>query len=261
MAIRFDPDYNAYIRRIVYNFNRKRNRAIKRGIAEKFLPEKRYVSKLKASFNNRRDLDRELENLQKFNELGMDAFSVVETMGGGRTSQYNLDYIKANLKSTKEFYDQQIEELSAIVSQDKRNHDMDAQLVTLQRNREYLDLDIAYLDESGLETFNRLIKKKANYNHAQVTGYRGFLTIVETAMNYLGYDKEIVDSFFGKLSNLSPAQFLKLYRSSDVINRIYELIPSPPIKGRMFNTDDEDAKRMIDILIRDFDQIKEDALQ
>ena len=120
MAIKFDPDYNREIRRIVYNFNRKRNRAKKQGIPEKFLPEKRYVSELKMEYLTRSELDRELRNLEKFNTMGLDAYSVVETLGGGRTSQYNLNYIKSNLKATKDFYDRQIEEFKELRKTENR---------------------------------------------------------------------------------------------------------------------------------------------
>lgn len=261
MAIRFDPDYNAEIKRIVYNFNRKRNRGIKRGIPKKFLPDKVFVSDLKTSFTNKSDLDRELENLQKFNELGSSAFAVVETLGGGRTSRFQFDYIKNNINATRKFYDQQIEEVREIISLDKHNHELDSYLMTLQNHRQTLDLDLNYLTQSQIGSINAYIKKAQNYNRSQISGYRGFLSTVENVMRILDYDDETIDSFFEKMGQLSPAQFLKMYRHSDLIAKIYDLIPSPPIKsGRLLTSDDEDARYYIDTLLNQFDVIKEESL-
>lgn len=260
MAIKFDPDYNREIRRIVYNFNRKRNRAIKRGIADKYLPEKRYVSELKMEFDTRSALNRELRNLEKFNTMGLDAYSVVETLGGGRTSQYNLDYIKSNLKATKDFYDRQIEDFKELRKTENRNHELDSYLDQLVINRQKLELDIDYLDDAGIRTFMTLTKKAGKYNKAKITGYRGFLTVVDQVMQYLGYDDKVINSLFEKLSDLSPNEFMTMYRHSNLIDRIYDLINSPPIAGRFINTDDDNAKELIDLLITDFDKIKEESI-
>lgn len=261
MAIRFDADYNAEIKRIVYNFNRKRNRAIKKGIPKKFLPDKVFVSDLKISFTNKRDLNRELENLQRFNELGSSAFAVVETLGGGRTSKYQFEYIKNNLKATREFYDRQIEEVKEIISLDKHNHSLDSYLLTLMNHRQTLDLDVNTLTDSQLKSVNKYINKSKNYVQHQIRGYRGFLSVVETVMRILDYSDETINTFFDKMSELSPSEFLKMYRHSDTIAKIYDLIPSPPIKnGRLLSSDDEDARGYIDELLNTFDVIKEESL-
>ena len=262
MAIRFDADYNAEIRRIVNNFNQKRNRAVKRGVPKKFLPDKVFISELKTSFTDKRDLDRELKNLQRFNELGSSAFAVVETLGGGRTSRFQFDYIKNNINATRKFYDRQIEEVREIISLDKHNHDLDTYLLTLQNHRQTLDLDLNYLTDSQIGSINAYIKKAQSYNRSQINGYRGFLSVIENVMRILDYDEKTIDSFFEKMGQLSPAQFMKMYRHSDLIAKIYDLIPSPPIKsGRLLTSDDEYARNYIDSLLEQFDIIKEESLK
>lgn len=250
MAIKFDPDYNREIRRIVYNFNRKRNRAIKRGIAEKYLPEKRYVSDLKMEYSRRSALNRELRNLEKFNKLGFDAFEVVETLGGGRTSRYNLEYLKNNLRSTKEFYDRQIEEAKLLYEDNTNSMSRREYLFNLEEKRKYLELDIDYLDESGLKTFAKYTRQAQTYNLDNARKYRNFLAIVEQAMDMVGFSNEAKDSFFAKFNNLSPAEFIKLYQRSNMIQRVYDLY----VSSTQLNTDDEDASRILTNLTERIDE-------
>ena len=91
MTTRFDPDLNEEIRRVVKNFNAKRNRAYKRGFS--YLPDRAYVSKIKQSFDTKKDIEKYLKNLEMFNVMGDSAFDVVETAMGGRISRYNLMFI------------------------------------------------------------------------------------------------------------------------------------------------------------------------
>ena len=153
MAIKYDSDLNGEIRRIVKNFNQKRNRAIKRGFS--YLPNKVYVSDIKTSFDNRTDLRRYLRELERFNKLKDAALETVETRGGGRTSRYNLMYIKANLKNTKEFFDRQIAEAQELFYEDEYSIARRDYLFNLQTKRKYLDLDIMNLDQSGIKTFSK----------------------------------------------------------------------------------------------------------
>lgn len=258
MAIRYDKDFNAEIKRIVYNFNRKRKRAIERGIDQ--VPEKQYVSELKFRYSKKSDLVRELKLLERFNDMGQKAFEVVETLGGGRITAYKLEYMKRNLRQTKQFYDRQIAEAKELFADEPYSMARRDYLFNLQTKRDFLELDIDFLDQSGLSTFNKYINQAQSYNIKQLSGYRGFLTVVENAMKTLGYDMKTRDAFFAKLVNLTPAQFTKIYRNSDLINRIYDLIPSPKSGEMRLNTDEEDARSIIDELISNFDKIKNEAL-
>lgn len=248
MAIRFDPEYNAEIRRIVYNFNRKRNRAIKRGFTH--LPPKQYVSDLKARFDNRGALNRELRNLEYFNQMGQSAYKVIETLGGGRASLYELDYLKRNLKSTKAFFDRQIAEAKDLFDENPNSMTRREYLFNLQEKRRYLELDIDYLDTSSIKTFQRYTRQAQTYNLDKARRYRSFLAIVEQAMDMVGFSDQAKDTFFAKFNDLSPAEFVKLYQRSNLIQRVYELYVSPD----QLSTDDEDATRILTTLTERIDE-------
>lgn len=253
MAKRFDPDFNSEIRRIVKNFNQKRNRAYRRGFS--YLPNKAYVSDIKASFNTKSEIKKYLKELEKFNNMGDSALDIISTNNGGKISRYNLMFIKDNLKDTKAFFDRQIAEAEELFYEDQYSIARRDYLFNLQAKRKYLDLEIMQLDQSGLKTFDRYTKQALSYNKSNITAYKGFLGGVEDVMRRLGYDERYISVFYEKMANISPAQFIKMYRKSDLIARIYEMIPSPEHGRDKINTDDDTAKEYINQFVKEFDDM------
>lgn len=257
MAIKYDADLNNEIRRIVKNFNQKRNRALKRGFS--YLPNKAFVSEIKTSFDNRTDLRRYLKELEKFNKLKDYALETVETLAGGRTSRYNLMYIKDNLKDTKAFFDRQIAEANELFASDPYSIARREYLFNLEQKRRYLDINIMNLDQSGIRTFQKYTAQALNYNKSNITAYKGFLSGVEIIMRQLGYDDKIISNFYEKMANITPAQFIKMYRKFDVIDRLYDMIESPKSGKAKINTTDEDATQMINNFMSDFEKMMRES--
>lgn len=254
--IQYDNDLNAEIRRIVKNFNQKRNRAYKRGFS--YLPNKQYISTIKKSFDNRRDLRRYLNELERFNKLKDEALETVETNGGGRTSRWNLMFIRDNLKDTKAFFDRQIKEAEELFYEDEYSIARRDYLFNLQEKRKYLDLDIMNLNQSGLKTFEKYTKQALEYNKSNITAYKGFLSGVEDVMKRLGYDNKTISKLYEKMGNISPAKFVKMYRQSDLVARIYDLLTSPEHGRNKINTDEDDAKHLINKFINDFESLADE---
>ena len=257
MAIRYDDDLNAEIRRIVKNFNQKRNRAIKRGFS--YLPDKVYVSDIKSNYISRSDLKRYLRELEKFNKLKDYALETVETPGGAKTSRYNLMFLKDNLKNTKEFYDRQIAEAEEIFYEDQYSMARRDYLFNLQAKRKFLELELMNLNQSQLKTFSRYTHQALNYGKSNIGAYKGFLTGVEALMRQVGYGEKEIDSFYQSMSELSPAQFIRMYRESDVVAKIFTVIESPKSGKSQINTSDEEAKMLMDKFTKDAERFKQRA--
>ena len=253
MANRFDPDFNAEIRRDVKNFNQKRNRAYRRGFS--YLPNKVYVSDIKANFTTKAEIRRYLRELKKFNAMGDRAFDVSTTSQGGKISRYNLMFIKDNLKDTKAFFDRQIAEAEELFYEDQYSIARRDYLFNLQAKRKYLDLEIMQLNQSGLKTFDKYTKQALSYNKNNITAYKGFLSGVEDVMKRLGYDEKTIAALYEKMGNISPAQFIKMYRQSDLIARIYDIIPSPEHGKNIITTGDDQAKKYIDKFMNEFEEM------
>lgn len=251
MAIRFDKTYNAEIRRVVRNFNQKRNRAIKRGFTH--LPPHLTVSELKSRYTARSQLNRDLRLIEKFNQNRDDALRVVETSGGAKAIKWELDYLKSNLRYAREFYDREIEKatkLDTMMNVTKMEY-----LNNLRSKRQYLDLELAELNPSQLRTFRKTINEYLYANERNLQGYRNWMEEVEVIMRHLGYDNKTINEFFNGFDKLSPRQFLNMYRQSALVSRIYELyIPSSDGNLRL-STTEEDAKELINTFMIEKDEL------
>lgn len=251
MAIKFDPAYNAEIRRVVRNFNQKRNRAIKRGY--RYLPPKMTVSELKSRYTSRSQLNRDLNALKRFNREGDKALKVVETSGGAKAIKWEYDYLKRNLQYAKEFYDREIEDAARL---DTPMMVAKSEYINnLKSKRDYLNLELAELSQSQFRTFRNTINEYLYANERNMNGYRNWMNEVELIMRNLGYDNKTINKFFEGFNELTPRQFLTMYRQSQLVSRIYELYI--PTKDHSFklSTTEEDAKDLINTFMVEKDEM------
>ena len=251
MAIKFDKAYNAEIRRVVRNFNQKRNRAIKRGY--KYLPPKMTVSELKSRYTLRSQLNRDLNALKRFNREGDKALKVVETSGGAKAIKWEYDYLKKNLQYAKEFYDREIEDAARL---DTPMMVAKSEYINnLKSKRDYLNLELSELSQSQFRTFRNTINEYLYANERNMSGYRNWMNEVELIMRNLGYDNKTINKFFEGFNELSPRQFLTMYRQSQLVSRIYELyIPTKDHSFRL-STTEEDAKDLINTFMVEKDEM------
>lgn len=251
MAIRFDKSYNAEIARVVKNFNQKRNRAIQRGY--RYLPPKLTVSELKSRYTSRAQLNRDLNAYRRFNKEGDKALKVVETSGGAKAIKWEYDYLKNNLRYAKEFYDREIADASKL---DTPMMVAKAEYINnLKSKRDYLNLEITELSQSQFRTFRNTINEYLYANERNMSGYRNWMNEVELIMRNLGYDNSTINKFFEGFNELTPRQFLNMYRQSALVSRIYELyIPTKDHSFRL-STTEEDAKDLINTFMMEKDEM------
>lgn len=251
MAIKFDKAYNAEIRRVVRNFNQKRNRAIKRGY--KYLPPKMTVSELKSRYTSRSQLNRDLNALKRFNREGDKALKVVETSGGAKAIKWEYDYLKRNLQYAKEFYDREIEDAARL---DTPMMVAKSEYINnLKSKRDYLNLELAELNQSQFRTFRNTINEYLYANERNMNGYRNWMNEVELIMRNLGYDNKTINKFFEGFNELTPRQFLTMYRQSQLVSRIYELYIPTRDHSFKLSTTEEDAKDLINTFMVEKDEM------
>lgn len=251
MAIRFDKAYNAEINRVVRNFNQKRNRAIKRGY--KYLPPIMSVSELKSRYTTRRELNRDLNALKRFNREGDKALRVVETSGGAKAIKWEYEYLKRNINYAKEFYDREIRDaarLNTPMQVAKAEY-----LNNMKAKRAYLDLELSQLNQSQFKTFRATINEYLNSNVAMANGYRGWMNEVEIIMRNLGYDNKSINKFFEGFEKLTPRQFLTMYQQNPLVSRIYELYIPTNDHSFKLSTSEEDAKELIETFVQEKDEM------
>lgn len=251
MAIRFDRAYNAEIARVVKNFNQKRNRAVKQGY--KYLPPVTTVSELKSRYATKAELNRELNAMRRFSRGGNEVLKVIETTGGAKAIKWEYDYLKKNLKAAKAFYDREIADASRLDTEMLVNK---AEIINnLKAKRDYLELEMSELNQSQFKTFRKTINGYLYANERNATAYRSWLKEVEIIMRNLGYDEGTINKFFEGFDQLTPREFITMYRQSALVSRIYELyIPTRDHSFRL-STTEEDAKDLINTFMAEKDEL------
>lgn len=253
MGIRFDAGYSKEIRDIARNYNKRRNRLIKEGY--KNVPRPALVSELKNRYDKRSDLNRELERLKGLK--GKDILQKVETAGGVKVNSWEFDYVKANIKNAKEYFQREYERVSKRVAKYPGERQY---LDNIQAKINLLGLDYNYMSKSDFRSTITTIDEFAEYPSIQKIRYRGFLSEVDWVMEKVGYDKEKRDKFFKKFSKLTPSQFLYAYDNNDIIGRIYRLYHKNYGEDEAHLTDTtENVDELLDILTEQADTIVKEA--
>lgn len=252
MAIRYNDEYNDKIRREVLNFNRRRNRAIKKGF--KNIPDKVYVSELKRRYDKKSDLDRELKLLYKFRR---DTLREVELSGGVKAIRWDVAHIKSNLEQAKEFYKKEAEiltERSPMYPGERQRLD------TILKNQAVLEYDINNITQEQYESLKGAINSFIRTRNIMGSGYRGFLSEVDDVMSAVGISEKDKRQFFKKVNTLSQSQFFYMYERNDLIKRVYDLYVDKDDEGNVsLNASKSDAKGLINTLLDEVDVFVDEA--
>ena len=70
MAIRYNKELENEMKRVLANYNAKRNRLIRKG--NKYVPEKVTIKNLKKDYTKRSELKRRIKELQIYSKRGME---------------------------------------------------------------------------------------------------------------------------------------------------------------------------------------------
>lgn len=248
MAIRFTPEYNEYINKVVQNYNKRVTRANTIGkIKKASLPDKVSVKKLKKTYATRKDLDRELKNLAMFRRK--DARKVA----GDSVNNYDVELINQNRKAAIKYFEKQAGYMRMKIGKNMPLSAGDLRAVEL--NIDLLRKGTKGASNADIMAMKAYVEKYRQSFERQATGYRGFLSEVDAVMTRVGVSKADRDSFFNKFTELDSEQFMDLYQRNDLINKIYQLADSPKYTGGklVLHNTEEEARNLVETLMEEAD--------
>lgn len=251
MAIRYDSEYNARLAREVRNYNKRRNRAVKRGFTN--LPPTVKVSDLKARYTSRSDLERELNVLRQFRQKGL--LERIENRGGARAISWQFDNLKANANAAKKYFEREYERVSkrTLTYPGERLY-----LDNIQAKIKILELNVDYMKQEQFRSAYSAISEFMTSIETRKSQYRGFLHVVDWLMEKQGISDKARDDFFKKFEQLTPNQFLYAYDNNAIIAKIYSLYHKSS-DGEAYIVEEEDPEDMVDQLMEEADEIVKDA--
>lgn len=249
MAIRYTKSYNQEIRNAVKHAKAVERTLSRRGVKLGVRIPK--VSELKAKYQTRRELNKELRLLNKLSSSDDKVLKQIETSGGATAIRWEFDYLKQNKDQAIKFFEW--EKQLELRKNPKYPHEFE-RLNEIEFNLQTLQSDIDYMNQDQFKSYEGAIKEFFHIQKQMSNGYRGFLWQLENAMRMSGYNEEEIKSLFNKFKGLNPSQFREYYKTSGVVNRIYELVNSPTNGNEMkLTTSDEDARLLLDTLREEVD--------
>lgn len=216
--IRFTPDLNAEISRVVSKFNSKVNRLMKQNAVR--LPSLVDESVLKSKYVDRRLLLRELKQLEDFTKPG--AEEIIKTASGIKMSKWEFNKLEQDriysLKAVNKALKTGVtgDKAKTLGSQQHflMNQKMRSMLAKNARDRNEDESYIRSLRSISGTIINR---KARNYLYKQ-----NLLDMITNGFSQAGMDPETVERIKSKLEQLSPEQLADAYHDNTEIRNFIE---------------------------------------
>lgn len=255
MAIKYDKNLNARIRRTVKNFNAKvrYNKTKTRG--KGMLPSTISTQALKDKYSDKSlaELEKQLKLYQSFGQRN--ALDKTDN----RLSKWELNFFESNIEKTKKFYDDEIADLKRIIG-DKPEYYLKQhnRLETLQDQRKELDKDFRNLTEDQIKGMRAYINYAERSEIIKQQGFRLYLAQLERTMKELDYSDEEINALLNKFNRLTENEFTEMVRLEDIIEDIYRQIYSPKGRGKYeLMNDTKKARRAVERVIDNADVLIE----
>lgn len=244
MAIRYDDKLNKEIQRVARNFNRKvrYNKFKTRG--KGILPERLSVREFKAKYSDksRKEIQKQLQLYQDYGKR--DALNLLSD--NSRISKWEYNYFKSNMDKTKQFYENEINDLNRIIGDELGQHlRLNERLLNLEAKQEFLNKDITELTDDEIKTMRRIFTYAERSEIVKEQSFRLYLNQLERTMDNLGYTRAEKDELLNKFNVLSENEFTEMMRNEDLIDAVYDIIDSPKGRGKYQLMTDENRARYI----------------
>lgn len=207
--IRYDSEYNKNIARVVSNFNRKISRLQKLG--NEVLPSKVYVSDIKSKFDNRRDLNQYLRDLQRFSKRGAEN---VVTIGSKQFTKYDIDLFRRRLRSERTRLRKDLADADNYKSKYPMQHDI--YTANIRAKKQKLTAKWSDLIVSGIQ------EKLINEPYRRSVIYDNYLEILFQDAYQMGYPEDRIEYIKSKLLQLSPRKFIRALEGEPNIQYIFD---------------------------------------
>ena len=253
MAIRYDDELKARVKRIAKNFNAKvrynKTKTRGRGMLPRTISAKNLMDKY--SDKSLEEFEKQLNLYQSFGQrTALDKTT-------NRLSKWERNFFEANLEKTKKFYDEEIADLKKIIGGKPeyflRQHQ---RLQTLEGQRKELDKSLDSLDEDEIKGIRGYINYAERSEIIKRQGFRLYLAQLERTMDNLGYSKEEIEELLSKFDVLTENEFTEMVRVEDTIDDVYRLIYSPKGRGKYeLLADKKDAETAVKAVIDQADAL------
>lgn len=246
MAIRYDSQLKAQIRKTVKSFNAKIRRLEAKGVSAALLPNKISSKEIQAGFVNRRDLRKRLNQLSDFTSAGIVEETQTGLLGTDKLFMYRQGEANRAIEELRKEYN----ELNTV---NTRYPMMLGEYESnLRTKMNYLARDIRTLDIKQVNIFNRNLLSPEQRRKKDDTFYKNFQKMIFFNAYKGSVSPTLATEVIELLQKFTPQQLLHMYNTNPNM-RIFEIIDSDEYRRRShIKGFDEEETNDIFIAIRDY---------
>lgn len=226
-TIRYDKKLNKRIDEVLTKYNNKIIRLEKQG-SRYILPQKVSKQDLMEISWTRRDIQRRLDNIEKFTKRGAEKSVLMDS--GYAISKYELDYLKQEKSRVKRivkkdiaFYENVKPKLFGKETARTFAQMGDTQYLNALARYEAIDKDISELPIDELFAYRRLLESAGKDRDYLATSFQlNYMDILTDVGYYVGYDEEKIKKIKEELMKIDPHKFYDLYINEKSIKDVVE---------------------------------------
>ena len=265
MAYVISKDNERELKKAISKFNSKVKRleSVDREID---IPQKENISAIMERVSSKWDLNREIDRLERFTKRN--AEELIQNKAGVVKSRWEFENLQREQKRLSARLLREIERYGSIKPSEFGEESNftyaqmgDERLSNLQDKQEAIaSKSISKLDKQSLKDLESLINKTAAiYRRDKTTFYDSYLDGTLLNLSYqTGYDKEKIEHIREKLTELTPAQFIKAFNTESGLKDIQDKYIISKEKGVKIEDIKDDVNNILDELYNNIDQIVED---
>lgn len=242
MAINFDKNLNARIRKDVKNFNAKRKYLFGKGVSPALLPAKASTKELRAGFTNRRELIDRLSELEAFSAAG----KVYRSAGDTRGTEELYKYIQNIGAKRAGQYKKRARSIKATGSK-RYPHMVSEAILNLQDKADYLLQDVKTLTADQIRTFTKTAYKPEVQNVRTENFYKSFYKMMVSEASQAAIDPDTLISLLEQFKQLTPEELLEAYRANPEFKDVVEYSNTPKSNRGSIIEDSDLADRLKDL--------------
>ena len=241
MAIRYDSQLKAQIRKTVKSFNAKIRRLEAKGVSPALLPNKVSTKEIRAGIDNRKDLRKRLNQLGEFTSAGIVEETETGLLGTNELFMYRQGEANKAIEALQREYDK-------INSIETRYPMMQGEYAAnLRAKMNYLARDIRTLDIKQINIFNKNLFTPEQKSLKDEQFYNNF----QRMLFFNAYKGDIPPAVLRRISEyieqLSPQELLELYATEPSFKAITDQYQRN--KAEIGEMDEEDNREAYNALL------------
>ena len=217
MAIRWNSQLKAEVRRTVKSFNAKIRRLQRKGVTAALLPDRISSKELQAGITNRRELEGRLSQLREFTSAGIVERSEGGVLGTNQLFIYRVGEANKAIKAIQDEYNR-IERIQTRYPMMKSEYQ-----ANLESKMEYLARDITKLDVRQLQIFNKNLLNIEQRTIRDEQFYTNFNKMIFYNAYKAGVPPELISRISNLVSKFTPAQLLELYATEPTFRSVKDI--------------------------------------